>query len=255
MKKLSGLLLMSFCLFGCEQEIENPIASSSMPVVHCLLDVDDSIHYLRLGKTFSGPGFESMIRNEDSLYYHDARVFFDFYRENDRIKSIELIKTDTLERDPGIFPNTPFQIYYTREPIQPDTILIRIEIPEANRYAKGVLVVRGRPSFSIPNPKQIKQLDFYEDVSVAIKWDGYEHVRETTIRLWYLETQINRTDTCFLDWTYDLLTYPYSNLSNALGFVGSRAKGGMYGFTLDQEFLDTLVLSARTQRLKFIKFD
>lgn len=307
MRKPLLLIISIIILISCSQEVENPIADYCWPVVHCLLDADDSVHYLRLGKTFSGTAVKEMIHNEDSLYFKEANVYFDIYHGDFISETIQLEAVKDMERDPGIFPATPFLLYKTDYPIKPGGIGLRIEIPELNRYVKAGIAVRGRPYFSSP-PAWTKIIDFSKDGSVRITWNGYEHVRKTTIRLWYLEFTENGTDTCKLDWTrehsdflllrndllnymlywikedmqvlarrvlwvdilasggnyqwydymdkkdvvFDLIGRPYSNLTGAYGFVGSRANGGIFKYVLDNQFLDSLAYLPRMAGLKFI---
>lgn len=197
--KTIWIYLLPFLLFSCEAEIDHPIADATWPVVHCLLDADDSVHYLRLGKTFSGPDPYQMIHNPDSLYFKEARVFFDIGKNQE--VSIELELTEELERDPGIFPSFPHLLYKTSYPVEPGGILIRIEIPEIDWYVKGSISIREQPRFSYPDPELKKKLDFFEEEHVRIEWNGYKNVCETTVRLRYLEISENGMDSCQLDWT------------------------------------------------------
>ena len=309
MRKVIFILLVFF-VFSCEEDIEHPVAKETWPVVHCLLDADDSVQYLRLGKTFSGTDFEGMISNSDSLYFRDASVYFDFSELGGKQAIVRLEPSDEMERQPGVFPVKPFRLYKTNYPIEPGAINLRIEIPEINRFVKATIGVRSKPVFKYPNPRFKKMLDFYEEEHVRIQWDGYENVCETTVRLWYLETREDGSDTCKLDWTrysfdfvlfasdwidymlywikddyhvrarrvlsvdilatggnyqldryltykdwtIDLIDKPYSNLINAYGIVASRASGGLFDYLPDQQFVDTLAFSQRTQRLKFVNW-
>ncbi len=55
------------------------------------------------------------------------------------------------------------------------------------------------------------------------------------------------------DVAFDLIGQPYSNLTGAYGFVGSRASGGIYKYMLDDEFLDSLAYLPRMAGLKFLR--
>ena len=307
MKKIFILILPFLLLPSCEEEIDHPIADYTWPVVHCLINFEDSIHYLRLGRTFSGPDVDMMMNNFDSLYFRDARVFFDIINNNYTQETIELEPTDELKRDPGVFPETPFRLYKTNHKLEPGSIRLRIEIPELDRYVKAVIGVRGKPYFTEPGGIN-KTLDFYEEHVVRVSWDGYKKCCKTTLRLWYLEITENGNDTCKLDWVrydssfviepdmwfglmlnqmkndygllarrllsvdilasggnaqwasyiagkdvvFDLISDPWSNVTGAYGFVGSRASGGIFGYMPDREFLDSLALLPRLQSLKFL---
>ena len=311
MEKLLYICILALLLLSCEEDIEHPLAEQSWPVVHCLLDADDSVHYLRLGKTFSGMGLNEVLQDPDTLYYSDALVFFDFFGTGGGLLSVQLEPTEELERAPGIFPASPHRLYKTNYPIPHGRgIAVRIELPEINWYVKGTVWVRSQPRFKYPNPEYKKVLDFYEEEHVRIEWNGFPKVCETTVRLKYLEITENGMDTCHLDWTrysynfvllgeewidfmlymikedrhvlvrrilgidilasggneqcadylvykdwvIDLIDKPYSNLINAHGILASRASGGLYNYLPDQEFIDTLAHSAKTERLKFVEW-
>lgn len=200
MRRIFILVLTFLLLASCEEEIDHPIAEYTWPVVHCLLNFEDTVHYVRLGKTFSGPNVDDMMSNPDSLYFREANVYFDILEGNYTKETIKLEVCDDLERDPGVFPSTPFRLYKTDHKLNPGIIKLRIEIPEYNRYVMATIGVRDKPHFSSPDPELKKVLDFYEQVVVSIVWDGFQHCCETTLRLWYLEFSENGVDTCKLDW-------------------------------------------------------
>ena len=310
MRKLIFLLIPFYLLSSCSEEIDHPVADYCWPVVHCLLNYEDSVHYVRLGKTFSGPNPGEMIHNRDSLYFREANVYFDILQGNYVKETLKLEVCDDLERDPGVFPATPFRLYKTNHKIRPGTIKLRIEIPELNRFVAATIGVRGKPNFFQPEPDRKKILDFYASVVVGIAWDGYKNCSETTLRLWYLEITENGIDTCKLDWirynstfvldpnewfeymlywikddyrvlarrlltvdilasggngqwasyisgkdvVFDLISDPWSNVTGAYGFVGSRSSGGIYGYMPDRQFLDSLSNLPRLEKLKFVHY-
>jgi len=200
MKKIYLLILPFLILSSCSEEVVNPIAKYNWPVVQCLLNCRDSVHYLRLGRTFSGTDLDGMMHNPDSLYYKEAKVFFDIIENDHIIETIELEPTDELLRDPGFFPETPFHLYKTDHVISPGTISLRIELPEENKYVTAKINVMGEPQFYSPDPRDKKFLYFYGDAVVRIGWHGCDASAETVLRLWYLERTENGVDTCKLDW-------------------------------------------------------
>ena len=309
MRKLQLLLLPFILITSCSQEVEHPIADYTWPVVHCFLNFEDSVHYLRLGKTFSGPNPYVMMNNPDSLYYREANVYFDIVKNNHVVETIQLEVVDDLQRDPGVFPATPFRLYKTDHQIDPGSIDLRIELPEEKRYVAATIDVRGKPYFYSPEQGKKKMLEFYKKYATVIHWDGCGRC-ETTVRLWYLEFSENGVDTCKLDLTrnhadfefkpddwfnymlywikddyhvrtrvvisvdilaasgnrqycsydagkdvaHDLIGKPYSNVTGAYGFVGSRASGGLFGYELNRQFLDSLANLPRLAKLKFVYY-
>lgn len=286
------------------------MADHTWPVIHALLSYQDTVHYVHVGKTFSGSDVEAMVDNQDSLYFSDAEVYMDVREGEFRTHTVRLERIDTLIRDPGVLPPSPYTVYLTSEPLEALSVVIRVVIPSMNHYVRAGVNVRGAPCFTWPEQGGAKQLDFYEEYPVRIQWDGVKLVSETIIRLWYAEQTVNGIETKKLDWVwtdfdfilepnrwfdlmlyslknndrilarkflsvdilasggnwqwgeyvsrrdlvFDLISQPFasSTISGAYGFVGSRASGGLFGWSVDQEFLDSLSWSPRVAGLKFV---
>ena len=186
-------------LGGCEEDILSPVARKPYPVVHCVLNWDDTAHYVSLTKTFSGPyGADVMAQNPDSLYFKSARVFFELWDETFIYETIELMPTTEIVKDTGMFFSGYQILYKTNKRVS--TLRLRIEIPEINTEVIGYINPRGRPVFTEPKPSGQRILYFYEPEPVRIYWDGEKGVCETNIRLRYLDVTTGGVDTCRLDW-------------------------------------------------------
>jgi len=226
MKSLNYLLIV-LAVYGftsCEEDVISPVADHTTPVVHCLLNVRDSVHYLRLTKTFSGSAdARQMAQNPDSVYFIEAHVYFDLWDKHFVFHTIELEPTTALQRDPGIFMTQPFLLYKTDFPLRPGSIRVRIEIPEIETIVIGDLYLIGSPGFTAPDPKQKKVLSFYEDEPVRIIWGGILNVSLTIIRLNYLEVTDSSVDTCHLDWVRKSSNFVIVP-EDYLDFIGSWIK-------------------------------
>jgi len=53
---------------------------------------------------------------------------------------------------------------------------------------------------------------------------------------------------------YDLIGKPYSNVTGAYGFVGSRTSGGIFDYELNNQFLDSLANLPWLEKLKFVYY-
>ena len=200
MRKLYLLILPFILITSCSEEVVNPVSNYTWPVVQCLINYEDSVHYLRLGKTFSGSDLEAMMNNPDSLYYKEAKVYFDIIENDHLIETIQLEVMDELHRDPGFFPETPFRLYKTDAVLTPGKINLRIELAEEDKYVMAGIDIMGEPRFDSPDPRRKKILYFYGDAVVLISWFGCDASAETIVRFWYQERTENGIDTCKLDW-------------------------------------------------------
>ena len=63
------LLSLTVLLLSCETEIDSNIYAEDIPVVYCNLNTNDSLHYVKLTKTFIGnQDANKMAKYSDSLY-------------------------------------------------------------------------------------------------------------------------------------------------------------------------------------------
>lgn len=190
------LLIAGFIFTGCEENVYAPLAKSPYPVVYCVLNANDSAHYLRLTKSFSGPvDAYVMAQNPDSLYYKNARVLAGWCGE-----LTEMQLTDEINRDPGIFFSGYSLLYKTKARFK-GSVNFHIYLPDYGTEIMGGTSVMEPPVVWLPDPKMGKVLSFYEDHYVQVQWDGVEGVCQTVIRFKYLEIKNSEMDTCHLDWT------------------------------------------------------
>jgi len=198
MKKYSGfifLLIPMLIIAGCEEDVYAPLAKSSYPVVYCVLNKNDTAHYVRLTKTFSGPVDATvMAQNPDSLYYKNARVFAEMTG-----KTVEFKITNEVDREPGPF-FSDYSILYKTTYRLCGAVRIHIVLPDEGTEIIGGTQLLDDPVFFAPDTTRLKVLGFYEPHSVMISWNGYEDACETNIRFKYLEISNSGIDTCWVDW-------------------------------------------------------
>lgn len=197
--------------YCCEEEVYTPTAKSPYPVVYCVLNKNDTAHYVRLTKTFSGPvDANIMAQNPDSLYYKNARVCAEMGSFR-----VELTLTDEVDREQGVFFSEYSQLYKTTYRLC-GTVVIHIFLPDYHSEIIGTTQLLGDPVFIAPDPAKKKVLSFYEDEPVRVIWNGLEDVCQTVIRFNYLEVKESQADTCHVDWVrkdYDFAIVPVDLLT------------------------------------------
>jgi len=191
------LLLM---ISSCEEDVYAPLAEESYPVVYCILSKNDTAHYVRLTKTFSGPvSAYAMAQNPDSLYYKNAKVLMELWDGIYIMKTLELEPTYEIPRDSGIFYSDSNLLYKTNYPLG-GSVRLHIILPDKGTEIIGETVVMSSCSFESPDTTKSKVLSFFETESVLIQWSGVKNVCQTTFRMNYLESRNTGIDTCHLDW-------------------------------------------------------
>jgi hypothetical protein len=113
-KSFLGLIIfIGVALISCETDIEANAEYKDIPVVYGLLDVSDSIHYIKINKAFSGNVSALDLAADASNYDYE-------FGEIDVIVSnggtdYPLIRVDTVTKDAGIFDNSTNVLYVFKE--------------------------------------------------------------------------------------------------------------------------------------------
>ena len=95
-----------FLLVACNDELIINADYKDITIVYGLLNIDDSIHYIKISKAFLNKNNDAIViaQNPDSLYYKDSlRVVLDEYKNGSLNRSIYLFKTYSTDKDSGIF--------------------------------------------------------------------------------------------------------------------------------------------------------
>jgi len=258
---LCGLLIATLFLPGCEEDVNAPLAKSSYPVVYCILDKDDSAHYVRLTKTFSGPvDANAMAQNPDSLYYKNARVFAELSG-----KTVEMEPTNEIKRDSGVFFSDYSLLYKTTYRlcggvrIQWDGVpgvcqtIIRfkyLEITDSGLDTCHVDWTRKSADFAILPQDLLDYLNHWIPDQPVVRYRkvlGFDILVSTGNGPLadYMK---------FKDWSIDFIDKPYSNLINAYGLVTARVSGILTDYVPNQRFIDTLVTNSLTEHLRFVRW-
>jgi hypothetical protein len=117
-----------FSLYSCETEIEPNAEYKDVAVVYGLLNPNDTNHYIKITKAFSGKGnANDLAANASNFNYADGEleVKIDEYNASDVfVKSFVLARTvNEIPKDNGIFSNTTNVLYkFTEANLKSDFI-------------------------------------------------------------------------------------------------------------------------------------
>lgn len=105
-------LLIIILANSCDNSLEVDAPWKDISVIYCIINPDDSIHYVKLNKCFLGNGDNSAYAQiSDSIYYNNATVKLITGEINDKGEFIEdynspvilLEKTTEIPKDSGLF--------------------------------------------------------------------------------------------------------------------------------------------------------
>jgi hypothetical protein len=118
MKKMKFLLLpvlfaATLFLGSCNEEIDTIGDYTETPILFCLLNQADSIHYVKLTKTFQGTNNAiDVAQIPDSSYYQQADIVIDEVIAGNVVRSWNLSDTTLNTKVPGAFFNPSQKLYY-----------------------------------------------------------------------------------------------------------------------------------------------
>lgn len=111
---ITFIFLLGFSFFiSCENDLDIVAPYKDTTVVYCLLDLSDSVHYVRVHKSFLGPGdAEQMAAYADSIYYGDhLTVKLERWVNKQLYGVINFSRDSSLTKDSGLFATAPNVLY------------------------------------------------------------------------------------------------------------------------------------------------
>jgi len=199
--------LVSMILLGlvsCGNDLVIMAPYKGMPVVFCVLNQKDSVHYLRLEKSFLGEANAyEMARLTDSIYYPEASVILERWADGSMKEQIALTHTLNPVRDSGVFSNDPNYLYQTAAPLKNKTeYRLNILIPSTGAQVSAV--THTVDDFKIVKPESYKKnlaFSSYDNYQ-TVEWitSPYTRIYNLTIRFHYLEVKNSDTVKLTANW-------------------------------------------------------
>lgn len=200
------LVIVAFItiLSSCSTDFDVNSEWKDISIVYGLLNVNDSINYIKVSKSFLGEqNAYSMAQIYDSLYYKDAIVTIEEYKNGNKTNTISLEKNTDLIKDSGYFayPNTQvYKLDYKLSAVADYKLNIYLpdqdkSISSSTNLINDLDIDALAPIFSVSNYSNIFEL----------KWFSSENAKiyEVTIRLHYKEINTSTSETVdkYLDWS------------------------------------------------------
>ncbi len=212
-----GLTMSAWLLTGCNNEVDLLAPHQDIPVVYCILNQNDSVHYVRLEHSFAGAANAyEMAKEFDSIYYPEANVWLEEYKERELTNTITLNQTDTITRDSGVFHYASNQVYTARAQLNGQrSYKLIIDLPHMDTLieAETRLVDKIRmikPEFTKPT----LAFSAYENY-LEVEW-----VSAPYARIYFIQVRFNYLEVTGLD------TARQEKIWDISHFVSEHAQGG-----------------------------
>ncbi len=96
----------------CEENINVIAQGEDVPIAYCVLDVNDSIHYLRITKSIvAEEDAYDLIRNPNNLSYNYVEAYLNEFVNDNYVQTFSFERSEIAEKDSGLFPFVPNSIY------------------------------------------------------------------------------------------------------------------------------------------------
>lgn len=185
------LIITIILLSACGNDLTIQAPYNDIPVVYSILNQNDSVHYVRLEKSFAGEmnAFD-MAAIPDSIYYPDAEVKIEKWRDGEFREEIIFNEVDTISRDSGIFAYKTNRVFAARARLDGEAeYRLRVNIPgkEDTITARTHLVDRIRiikPPYTQPT---LNFSQYTGEVEVEWKSAPYARVYFLQVRFNYFE--------------------------------------------------------------------
>ncbi|MFA6128999.1 MAG: DUF4249 family protein [Bacteroidales bacterium] len=191
-------------LGSCSNDIEVMAPYKAIPVVYCILNQNDSTHYVRLEKSFMGAADAyEMARETDSIYYPEASVFLERWADGQRKEQLVMERNIYPVRDSGIFSNNPNYVYSSTTKLKSNSeYRLNILVPSINTAISAV--THTVSEFKIIRPEAYKKnlaFSSYDNYQ-TLEWISapYTRIYHLVIRFHYLEVTHQDTVNKTADW-------------------------------------------------------
>ena len=216
--------LLMVAATSCTTEFDAYVESDPIPVLYGMINPSDSIHTVRLSRSFVGPGNAlDYAKRADIIFYEGAEVWMETRTQHGKlIQKADLTEQVVHDRDEGVFVSRPNLVYQARS----DQIRLRPEefAQEGIDYNAYLYIFARIPgeeypiySFALlqPPPRITKpqftfnKVYFYGDVPFGLEWvhSVPNNTFEIIVRLNYLEVREEEEVRTSAEWVLRGITY------------------------------------------------
>jgi hypothetical protein len=184
-KKLSGILIASVGLLGsCEQELQLSTEGEAIPVVYAIINPDDSIHSIRISRSFKSNGVTSVLaRNPDSICFDTLFPKIEFYTKTGwKYHEALFLPVENSSRQEGFFSNQGLQLYQYHSAfhncfIQGTHLVLNIPMGSQDGNVTAIVEYVDPPKIMAPKQYLHTLFDFYPQALEVVFEDPPEFSR------------------------------------------------------------------------------
>lgn len=216
---IASLALSLVVLFAaCSTEVDLIGEGEPVPVVYGILDAADSLHFLKVMKSFSGEAAATELLQEELLYFShpDIRI-----KRMDNGTQYLMLRQSIPGKEPGIFPAEPNYQYVLKEKLSPGLYAVVITGSEIQDSVYQEFTLFNDLELIYPS-RLAKRIYFYDD-PLTFTWRPSEKAGSYEIAIQLSFEEVTETETAFRT-----ITYSRTVLEDELEWLGDRWKFRLY---------------------------
>lgn len=243
MKKFLILPAISIvcCFASCKTDFDVIGEYKEIAVVYGLLNANDTVQYIRVGKAFLGEGNAYLMAQQpDSIYFSSQlQVYIERWKNGIKLSTINFTPDSSFTKDPGIFAATPNIVYRTtHDPVNhSDSVYedseyrLFIYNPSSGETITAATEIVDRMVISKPSPFNSQPIEMSDDDPYKVEFTTGKggKVFQLTIRFHYNEEVISSgiITPKFIDWVFPLekVADPNEQVELTIQIIGSQFYG------------------------------
>ncbi len=194
-----SLLFLSF-FTSCEDDIKLENAGETVPILYCILNPSDSVHYVKLNKSIDGTAnaIESATVAENS-YYANADIKVEEIINGQIVRTFNLNDTLISNKEEGAFFYPNQKLYYFKTPVNNLSTASNVTYRIKANINNGEFTISGETQLvsgvSVVTPTVVSKLAFVklfnttqEFASVSLKMDnGTAQIIDARLKVNFIE--------------------------------------------------------------------
>ncbi|MFO7616256.1 MAG: hypothetical protein R6V75_03320 [Bacteroidales bacterium] len=186
-------ILFSLVIQSCTERIDIYEAAKPVPIVYCLLNPEDSVQYIRIGRSYMA-GYETAEKPplpDSTVWNIPHEVYIEEYTDGIK-ETVYRFKPDTvIKKDTGFFPVTGLSLYSTKfRPVSGKAYHLYVFFPDLNLMAAASTIVHQAPDIFDPIHLSLRKITFEPGLPYTIRWYAgfYTGVYQMTFRIHYRDS-------------------------------------------------------------------
>jgi len=161
--------VLILCGSGCDEEIRMVLPGDPVPVVYGVFDATDTVHAVKLTKSFAGESdVYEMSKQSDLVFYQDPVIFLSAPGVSNRAY---FTRISDVPREPGDFPVLPNEYYSLTRKLNPGNYQLTILLNGLLDTLTARFSVIGE--LKVLQPRYgLKRFYFYEDPTL-FSWERH----------------------------------------------------------------------------------